>query len=92
MRSYALAAVEAARPKWLPIKTAPKDGTHILALLPDADTCYVICWCDPAAGIRVELREAGEEVGWRHAHDGFPVSEFSKPTHWQPLPAAPSQE
>lgn len=71
---------------WQPIRTAPKDGTHVLARMPESsDTCYVICWADPAAGIRKEL--GGDTPGWRIAWDGDSVNE-AEPIVWMPLPAA----
>lgn len=71
---------------WQPIETAPTDGTHILARLPDSDTCYVICWADSRVGVRAEL---GHKVGWHIAYCGDFIDPIDEPTHWMPLPAAP---
>jgi hypothetical protein len=81
MRSYALAAVEAARPKWLPIETAPKDGT-LLLVVNDSRIAMAhritsdLVWYQFVSGVPMLFH---------------PVLAF-EPTHWQPLPAAPSQE
>jgi hypothetical protein len=73
---------------WRPIRTAPKDGTHILAALPDRDSCYVICWADASKNIREYL---GNEVGWHMAYDGDFLQPHDEPTHWIPLPSVPSE-
>lgn len=70
---------------WQPIEAAPRDGTHILATLPDSDTCYVICWADPKAGIRKELGKRNH-IGWRIAYNGYPLPAWSHPETWMPLP------
>jgi hypothetical protein len=84
MRSYALAAVEATRPKWLPIETAPKDGREM----------FVVRAFDVSNGFtggRVYTSDA--YAVWRDDDGGFARwPHHFQPTHWQPLPAAPSQE
>lgn len=95
MRDFALAAIAAHEQArvvgepvaWQTIKSAPKDGTHILAVLPDRDTCYVICWADIDRDIRRHLGSAN--VGWHMAYDGDFLQPHDAPTHWMPLPAAP---
>lgn len=75
---------------WQPIKTAPKDGTHILVWTDASDTAYVVCWADAAAGIRKYLTaESGAERGWHLAWDGELFDREHEPTHWMPLPDAP---
>lgn len=67
--------------QWLPIESAPKDGTHILAWWEGA--VHTIWWLDnthtrtPWAGWKVPSLQV------------MPVG--SKPSHWMPLPAAPAQ-
>lgn len=63
---------------WMPIESAPKDGTAILAMLPDSDMPAIIHFRGPKAN-----------VTWRIAWDYSPLSEFSQPTHWMPLPPLP---
>jgi hypothetical protein len=79
LHSDALAAIEAAKPKWLPINSAPKDGTVIVAY-------------SPVDGVRTTHFEGGLWQGgpWRPVHN--PLFEKSKLTHWQPLPPPPESE
>lgn len=60
---------------WLPIATAPKDGTPVLCFTPDNDFSAItgidVLWWD--------------DDDWLYA--GSPVA--FQPTHWMPLPAAP---
>lgn len=83
----ALAAYDDSTPDseggWRPIETAPKDGTDVL-LHVDWQPLTVIGFY----GTRTE-DEATWRVAWDHAavRDGY-----DEPTHWQPLPAPPSQE
>lgn len=62
--------------KWQPISTAPKDGTVVLGALVGSDI---------PQPVRYVLG------GWRLSWDGHPVAFADGPTHWQPLPAAPTQ-
>ena len=72
---------------WQPIETAPKDGTWVLltgGLIDygwDRDTQPLVV--------------AGQFVGtvWQFAWcDGGYYGEYENPTHWMPLPDAPSEE
>ena len=79
---------------WQPIKTAPKDGTHIMLCIPDWDYEQT-----PKAPTRVmvegwwdeEMYPSGE---WRvitlpsHGCDCC-AFENQEPTHWMPLPEMP---
>ena len=62
------------QPHWLPIDSAPKDGTNIL----------VACRDTPEAGIAYWSRR-----GWLDIEDDEGWCEGFGPTHWMPLPAAP---
>jgi hypothetical protein len=64
--------------EWRPFKTAPMDGTEILAWREHSDFCFVQC----------KKNDIGnpEVIVWVGQSDGrvrFP------PTHWRPLPARP---
>ena len=59
---------------WMPIETAPKNGTEILGYTEEVGA-LVLYWDSMT----------GEMDHWS---DGRSVS-FWKPTHWMPLPAAP---
>ncbi|TWH01770.1 uncharacterized protein DUF551 [Ochrobactrum sp. J50] len=59
---------------WLPIETAPKDGTPVLAYQAGR---YFKCW------LECDRYEGG--YFWQDEEDSEP-----SPTHWRPLPSAPS--
>lgn len=76
----ALQAAEA-RTKWLPIETAPKDGTDILAT--DGYSKTAIRW-----RVLTERYQYWELcVAGAYAED----AQFDDPTHWMPLPIFNSQ-
>lgn len=62
---------------WQPIETAPKDGRAFLINCPDVESEMTIATYEK--GILVSI------------FDGKPyLSHVTKPTHWMPLPAAPT--
>jgi hypothetical protein len=69
---------------WNPdMSTAPKDGTHILLYLPWIDEVHEGYWSERG------------RTGWRawfHASVSGTVILSSEPTHWQPLPAPPTDK
>jgi hypothetical protein len=73
-------------PAWLPIETAPKDGTEVI--LGGGDTVETGSWQhhEPATESGVEV-ECGVPAGW-YGYVRFAPGE-GQPTHWMPLPAAP---
>ena len=60
--------------QWLPIETAPKDGTEILAILKGQ------------IGAQVIFYDFGE---WLTSWDEFRLLGDDTPTHWMPLPLPP---
>jgi hypothetical protein len=77
------AKVDAITSPWQPIKTAPKDGTAILVLLPSLydDGLPALLWADD-----------GVQIGWWDGEDWVNLkSELLDPTHWQPLPPPPQE-
>lgn len=74
----------AIRGAWLPIESAPKDGTSILARGPQQDTVVIAwnAWALPEA----EWRAVGLEA---HGFECPRVVMRGEPTLWQPLPADP---
>jgi Protein of unknown function (DUF551) len=75
---YAAPVAVQAVPAWLPIESAPKDGTEFLGLRGNKianaykvqhDDCEM--WCFGGSSGDVE------------------IAPYTKPTHWMPLPAAP---
>ncbi len=72
--------------EWQPIKTAPKDGTDILACEP-VDGLYmmsVCCWQDAEFWDPKNQRKKIRK-GWMIAG-----ADETYPTHWMPLPPPPS--
>lgn len=74
---------------WLPIETAPTDGTDILLAAWNSHdapggpyTDYVVAAWD--------VEECGGENGWSTDHGLEPI-DFD-PTHWMPLPSPPPMD
>lgn len=71
--------------RWLPIESAPRDGTEFLAWFP-ADTSFgemtITCWWHSVKG-----REF--EECWRTPLFTIGEEADDAPTHWQPLSAPP---
>lgn len=79
------------REKWLPIETAPKDGTRIIAYPVTMNEAGVVSWEPPSRTPPMMRIVSGEN----HDQDGFWRVLLSMkpspypPTHWRPLPAPP---
>lgn len=68
---------------WQPIETAPKDGTHIIALRPtDPPHVESMYWA--------RYEDADRDGDWHWSYDGDSPREGS-PTHWMPLPPPPKE-
>jgi predicted RNase H-like HicB family nuclease len=73
--------------KWLPIESAPRDGTDVICYWPNfeidgrdtGDRVDVACWCSPDVCFTEHWSINGR---WTPGDD---------PTHWMPLPPAPGQ-
>lgn len=70
--------------EWQPIETAPMDGTPILLYGPYEDIS-VAKW-GPGWSCLADGRHA---IAWQ-SDFGTEYIDFSCPTHWMPLPEAPS--
>lgn len=76
----------AARGKWLPIESAPKDGTFVLLFVGGAFPVVIARWYKPwenwhAGGLPIDpAREEYFGIG------------SAVPTHWQPLPVPPATD
>lgn len=67
---------------WLPIETAPMDGTYVLIGEDHRESCG-------------EAYYSGEEHRWYWANTqpgDYPDPHQPFPTHWQPMPAPPSDK
>lgn len=72
-------------PGWLPIESAPKDGTYVLLWEQYGTNPFVGYWWRDRWSVSHEHVDA--EGGWDGANV---VDAISMPvTHWMPLPAAP---
>lgn len=73
---------------WMPIDSAPKDGTMILAIEVHRNSKFRPQIYEgryvPASHLSCLL--SGEESPRFHNRS---ANQWSKPTHWMPLPAAP---
>lgn len=81
-------AVEMSSPQWLPIETAPRDGTSILLWAPRHGEERIIgFWAVSAKDFNFE----GWTTGWETA-GGYDIGydPVSDPSHWQPLPDEPN--
>lgn len=65
-------------PIWRPIETAPKDGTHFLAL--DYDGFVK----EMSASTEDEIKDDG------YSEFHYASSSYAHPTHWMPLPKHPT--
>lgn len=75
---------------WQPIETAPHDGTPILTWL-EGDWPEAIVWQDYPE----DIAEAVGHIGfWRYADELLSdvMDAPLEPTHWMPLPPAPSRQ
>ena len=74
--------------RWMPIETAPKDGTRIVLGNPD----WLVVW----SGSWLAEQPPGEpDYRWnswgpRWERTGFCDRDLN-PTHWQPLPSPPEE-
>lgn len=78
---------------WLPIESAPKDGTCVLVWKPDeprvGEYICVAYWDDAIIKRTPQWVDvAGRGLGCLSKVDGKPQG---YPTHWRPLPSAPSE-
>jgi hypothetical protein len=70
------AIAESAKERWLPIATAPKDGTRVLLFNPDEPPYQCVgCWLNNTTG-----------GGWVSSEWDV------EPSHWQPLPPPPEEQ
>jgi len=77
--------------EWLPIETAPKDGTEIIVFHPEAGVCAAFC---PKEGFNWHCMDGSNTVIGSRSGVSIPrMTSFVKdPTHWQPLPLPPPPE
>jgi hypothetical protein len=80
--------------EWMPIETAPKDGTSVLAHVSTARWDVGEDCCSPRSNYRPFIApvywEPGSLGGWRFCFD-FNTNAEAEPTHWMPLPPTPKE-
>lgn len=76
---------------WQSIETAPRDGTEIIIFVPGvAGGVQAARWCSPHSDHSDEFKAWCVDDG---KHGPWPIRGWRElPTHWQPLPEAPSEE
>lgn len=77
---------------WQPIETAPKDGTDVLitggTYWYDAETFQTEY---PFSQVKIARHYKGQDE-WNGGHGSeYDAEYWHKPTHWMPLPPAPSE-
>lgn len=83
---------------WMPIETAPKDGTEVWGYREDAGAFLMRYTAPIHFCTESELAEMGEESAeqedWFYADfiAGGRLEGSEAPTHWQPLPALPKEK
>ncbi len=77
---------------WLPIESAPRDGTHILILCPNDRIC--VAFYDEKQKFIVGNWHVPVPClgGFGHGSDTVIHSDEDLPTHWMPLPKPPEKE
>jgi len=74
--------------KWIPIETAPKDGTPIFCWWHAADLPNTAsCRCKETRWGKDRWSDSDGKWGWL-VGIGIPPDHYH-PTHWMPLPAPP---
>lgn len=67
---------------WQPIDSAPKDGTHILAITME--------YWKPLNGLHRWVHSRVIETYWVGPLERFAMGERKQPTHWLPIPPLPT--
>jgi hypothetical protein len=81
---------------WLPIETAPRDGTDIIVGF-DSTSVWVVhvaWWRELEDWMRDDPQWSEEDVGWwsytKHSVTQEKLEGHRTPTHWMPLPSLPN--
>lgn len=90
----------AAQPQWQPIETAPKDGSKLILSYinrNDMPRTVMARWLTDDEAAETDADGVGLEGGWYECIDNWDdytevAIHEGEPTHWMPLPAAPSAQ
>ena len=77
---------DAVQSPWQPMKTAPKDGTTVLALLESSDVPKAIEWCEADHFL------ATDGAGWYMPWDGTKIQPHDGPRYWMHCPDDPDDD
>jgi len=72
---------------WQPMKTAPKDGAAVMALLEASDIPHAVKWCESD-----HFLAEGRGAGWYMTWDSTKIQPHDGPCYWMPILAAPKRE
>jgi hypothetical protein len=76
--------VEKPMNEWKPIASAPRDGSMILAYIPDCRFVVAVSWR------RVQVNGEWRDLGWdTPAFNGWDMDMTGEPTHWMLAPKLP---
>ena len=97
---HAAAPQPEAQPQWQPIETAPKDGRKLILSYinrNDMPRTVMARWLTDDEAAETDADGVGLEGGWYECIDNWDdytevAIHEGEPTHWMPLPAAPSAQ
>lgn len=80
---------------WMPIETAPKDGTQVLLFTdtraaPASEAWYYM-GIEPFSAVQIGYWEDTVDAPLRQEGAGWRKQLVGEPTHWMPLPAPPER-
>lgn len=79
--------------EWMPIETAPKDGTTILAWSEYCSEPITVSWCRANSWVAAWFGSwDGSTVIGAQGDWGTDYKEAPPLTHWMPLPSPPSED
>lgn len=92
------AALAPAVPQWMPIETAPKTGCKVILFYMNSNSkprTVLARWLTDEQAAETDADDVGLEGGWYECIDNWDdycdvAIHEGEPTHWMPLPAAPS--
>ena len=78
---------------WMPIESAPKDGTRVLLWSQMSEDIYSGYWSSNLPSTLPEIEGYWLERPYaEYDREGYPYRPIHEVTHWRPLPAPPSSQ
>lgn len=81
------ARIDAIACPWMPMRTAPTDGTVVMVLVQDSDVPRAARWLRGPDDPHATEYTAGP--GWHMAWDGTPIPDHDGPRYWMYCPSDP---